>query len=275
MSTNSVAVIMNARMTNAPVYYALLQAQFNPIAAMERYASDIQDLLRRDGYTLFEEQETPQLEFAFESSEAPPVPKVTTLKVWRMTAPDRSSGFVLTPASIAFHTTHYQTRREFLPAGLKGLEVVHKIVGLEHVSRLGLRYLDAVQPRDGETVDQYLAAGVCGVQFGAIERSASSEQVFETQPGVLAERGVLVARVHRVTANLGFPPDVAPHGLTIMDKFTGVAPAAHAVIDTDHFVQGAFPLDLDVLGQQIGALHGDIRRAFEAIVTPHALTVWA
>ncbi|MGF6980047.1 uncharacterized protein (TIGR04255 family) [Paraburkholderia sp. JPY465] len=266
---------MNGRMANAPVYYALLQAQFNPIPAMEKYAGEVQDLLRRDGYTLFEEQAMPQLEFVFEANDAPPVPKVGTLKVWRMTTADRTSSFVLSPTFIAFHTTHYDTRRQFLPNGLRGLEHVHKVVGLDHVSRLGLRYLDAVQPREAETVDQYLAGGLRGVQFGAVEQSASSEQVFETQPGVLADRGILVARVHRAVAPLGFPPDVAPHGLVIKDRFAKQEPQRHAVIDTDHFVQGRFPLDFASLASQLEALHRDIRRAFEAIVTPHALKAWS
>jgi uncharacterized protein (TIGR04255 family) len=263
-------------MTNAPVYYALVQAQFNPIPAMEKYVGDVQDLLRRaGGYTLFESQETPQLEFVFSAADTPPAPKVTTLKTWRITTSDGTAGFVLSPAFIAFHTTHYETRHEFLAAALHGLDSVHKVVGLDHVSRLGLRYLDAVQPREGESVDQYLADGLRGVQFGAAEQSASSEQVFETQTGPLADRGTLVARVHRVVAPLGFPPDVAPHGLVIMDRFNSAQSKRHAVIDTDHFVQGKFPLDRDLLEKQLGALHAEIRRAFEAIASPYALGVWA
>jgi hypothetical protein len=38
-------------------YYALAQAQFNPVAAMANYVDEVQDLLRRDGYTLFEPQQ--------------------------------------------------------------------------------------------------------------------------------------------------------------------------------------------------------------------------
>lgn len=30
-------------MSNAPVYYALAQAQFNPVAAMSKYVDQIQD----------------------------------------------------------------------------------------------------------------------------------------------------------------------------------------------------------------------------------------
>jgi uncharacterized protein (TIGR04255 family) len=38
---------MSKKMSNAPVYYALAQVQFNPVAAMAKYVDDIQDILRR------------------------------------------------------------------------------------------------------------------------------------------------------------------------------------------------------------------------------------
>lgn len=53
---------MSEKMSNAPVYYALAQAQFNPVAAMAKYVYEVQDLLRRDGYTLFEPQQVTHLQ---------------------------------------------------------------------------------------------------------------------------------------------------------------------------------------------------------------------
>ncbi|MBZ6755032.1 TIGR04255 family protein, partial [Klebsiella grimontii] len=43
----------NERMSNAPVYYALIQVKFTPIAAMNKYVADIQDALRVEGFPLF------------------------------------------------------------------------------------------------------------------------------------------------------------------------------------------------------------------------------
>lgn len=52
---------MSDRMSNAPVYYALAQAQFNPIAAMANYVDRVQDRLRREGYPLYEPQRATRL----------------------------------------------------------------------------------------------------------------------------------------------------------------------------------------------------------------------
>jgi uncharacterized protein (TIGR04255 family) len=86
---------MNEPMSNAPVCYALAQAQFNPISAMAKYIVEIQDVLRRVGYTLFEAQEIPQLTFADGASAAP---SLGTLTTWRLTKADQTSGFVVNPS---------------------------------------------------------------------------------------------------------------------------------------------------------------------------------
>ena len=80
-----------------------------------------------------------------------------------MTRQDRTEGFILDQDSITFHTTHYKTHREFIESALLGLETVHKVVTLDFVSRIGMRYLDAVIPREGESVEQYLMPGLHGL----------------------------------------------------------------------------------------------------------------
>src|SRR5574344_2105505 len=133
-------------MTKAPVYYALAQAQFNPVAAMAKYVDEIQDILRREGYTLFEPQEITQLQFVGAAGQAPTNPELMKVTNWLISRADRTAGFILGASSLAYHTTHYETRHEFLPELAQGLQAVHKVVFLDHIARLGLRYLDAVIP---------------------------------------------------------------------------------------------------------------------------------
>lgn len=263
-------------MSNAPVYYALAQAQFSPVAAMAKYVDEVQDILRREGYTLFEPHSVTQLQVVASIGEAVPTePKVTQVTTWLITKADRSSGYILSSTSLTYHTTHYQTSDEFIPELLRGLKAVNNVVGLDHVSRLGLRYLDAVIPNADDAVDAYLADGLHGVRFGASQRYAMSESVYETESGPLLPQGTLVARVHRATSLLGYPPDMIPNGLVSMERFAIRDVVSHAVIDTDHFVEGRMPLDFDKINEQCVALHATIKQAFNAMVTDHARTVWA
>ncbi|MDR2032578.1 MAG: TIGR04255 family protein [Azoarcus sp.] len=64
---------MSKKMPNAPVYYALAQAHFNPIAAMAKYVDQIQDQLRHE-YPLFESQQFMQLLISGPGQAQPVVP---------------------------------------------------------------------------------------------------------------------------------------------------------------------------------------------------------
>lgn len=266
---------MSKKMSNAPVYYALAQAQFNPIAAMGKYVDEVQDRLRRDDYTLFEPQQVTHLQFAAVPGQSPAEPHIAHTTSWLISKGNRTAGFILNTASITFHTTHYETVDSFVPELLRGLQAVHEVVGLVHISRLGLRYLDAVLPQSDETIEQYLAEGLHGIRFGAAQRYALNESVFETESAPLLPKGTLVARVHRMVSPLGYPPDLMPNGLITMPRFEIKDARHHAVIDTDHFVEGQMPLDFEKLEAQLLNLHTNIKRIFDATITKHARTAWA
>lgn len=262
------------KLTKAPVYYALAQAQFNPVAAMAKYVHEIQDILRRKGYTLFEPQEITQLQFVSSPGQVPTKPELTQVLTWLISKADRTAGFILGSSSLTYHTTHYETRNEFLPELLQGLRAVHEVVSLDHLSRLGLRYLDAVIPTEDEQVSQYLADGLQGVAFGAKQRYAMSESVFETETGPLISTGTLVARVYRATSPLGYPPDLAPQGLQTMPRFQINDAIPHAVIDNDHFIEGRMPIDFGYIQEQLSSLHSGIKQVFEATITDYAKETW-
>ena len=266
---------MTEKMSNAPVYYAMAQAQFNPVAAMVKYVDLVQDQLRREGYTLFEPQQVTHLQIAALAGQPSSEPQVTHTTSWLIAKGDRTCGFIVNPSSVTFHTTHYKRNAEFIPELLRGLRAVHEAVNLDHVARLGLRYLNAVLPKPGESIDQYLDAGMNGIRLNAQQRYALNESVFDTEVGGLLPKSTLVARVHRMTSPLGFPPDMVPNGLVQMPKFVINEPRPHAVIDTDHFCEGRAPLDFDKIGAQLSALHATIKLVFDATTTEYARAAWA
>lgn len=266
---------MSEKMSNAPVYYALAQAHFNPVAAMAKYVDQIQDQLRREGYPLFEPQQFTQLIVPGPGQAQPPAPQVQQAISWLITRSDRAAGFILEPSTITYHTTDYQTHNEFIPELLRGLAAVHAAVSLDHVSRLGLRYLDAVLPRFGETTETYLDDGLHGIEFDAVRRQAMTESVFSTHTSPLISNGTLVVRVYRMLAPLGFPPDMLPNGLAVLPKFVINDPAEHAVIDTDHYVEGRMPVEMEKLNEQLLSLHTTIKSVFDATITDHARKAWA
>ncbi|WP_221929287.1 TIGR04255 family protein [Tepidiphilus sp. J10] len=266
---------MSERMHHAPVYYALAQAHFNPVAAMSKYVDQIQDRLRLEGYPLYEPQQITELIVPQPAQVHAAEPQVVHTVFWVIARSDRMAGFILTPSSITYHTTRYDTHERFIAELLRGLVAVHDAVTLDHVSRLGLRYLNAVLPRQGERVEQYLARGLHGIEFSAQPLYRLTESVFRTEPGSVIPTGTLVARVYSADAPLGFPPDIQPTGLVIDPKFRLQEHRTHAIIDMDHFAEGRLPIDRDGLHEQLLALHAAIKSVFYAIITDHARNVWA
>lgn len=265
---------MNDKMANAPVYYALAQVQFNPVA-MTKYADDIQDILRRHSYTLYDSQTVPQLHFAVVQGQASAEPSIAPVTSWKITKTDGSAGFVLSSTALTYHTTQYDTHNEFFDELLLGLDAVHRVVGLDHLSRLGLRYLNAVLPREGETVEQYLASGLHGAPFAARRRYALSESVFDTESTPLISAGTLIARTLRANLQLGFPPDIPAPNLVLRERFKEAGIMDHAIIDLDHFVEGRMPVESKKVLAQLISLHGTLKQVFKAMSTNDARNVWS
>lgn len=265
---------MTVKMANAPVYYALAQVQFNP-AAMVKYADEIQDILRRLGYTLYEAQTVPQLQFTVVHGQVPTEPAIAPMTSWKITKTDGSAGFILSSTALTYHTTQYETHSEFLSELLRGLEAVHKVVGLDHITRLGLRYLNAVLPKKGETVEQYIAGGLHGAPFDARRRYTLSESVFDTESAPLINAGTLIARTIRANHQLGFPPDIATPNLVLLERFRNAKAMDHAIIDIDHFVEGRMPVEKTKVLEQLNSLHSTLKEVFRAMVTKEAIEVWS
>lgn len=265
---------MSTKMSNAPVYFALAQVVFNPVAAMHKYVDEIQDQFRREGYTLFEANQVAHVQFSAVSAVDMGQPKFETITNWGFSKAGKEIGFILNNNSLTLQTTFYESREEFIPELLNGIAIVHKVVGLDHISRVGLRYLNAVIPKKDESLDLYLDPGLHGIQLDFNRRYSLSEIVFNSKCGPLIEQGTLVIKVYSAYSLLGFPPDLSLNGLVANPKFKTEEALIHSIIDMDHFTDGKVDLDLEKLQDQFFSQHDAIRDAFRTTATQHALSVW-
>lgn len=268
MSSNS------ERMSNAPVYYALVQVKFTPVAAMSKYVPDIQDALRVEGFPLFEVSNTTQLKFEIRNPNEPPVHSFEPVTSWLMIDADRRAGFVLGNDFITFHTTDYDNHVPFISSLILGLSKVLEFAKPSLVSRIGLRYLDAVFPEKSETIEQYLVKELHGVDFGWTPLQSIQESVYQTSVEPLISNGFMVSRIHKMNGQLGFPPDMIPNGLLPLPRFSNTEHRMHAIIDTDHYVEGNMSTDLQLIEKQILSLHSKVKEAFEGMVSEFARAKW-
>jgi len=262
---------MGKKMQNAPVYFTIVQVRFNSILALESYAPKIQESLRKQKFpdvkrgvlTTFnisppvpDEESNPHI----------PLSQALRFMFYNM---ERTSGFLLDEGALTFQTTKYETFEKFSEDFLKGLKVVHEVVDLSYTDRIGIRYLDAIFPKEGEKLSEYLIESVRGIAEkleGVIVHSFSETLVRRDEVNLLA-RAIIQ------NGKLGFPPDIKPDILKIEERFKNLQ-GLHAILDTDGFTELRESFSLEKVNEHLYTIHSEINKAFRATITDKALKAW-
>lgn len=263
---------MSLKMKNAPVYFALVQVRFNPILSLDTYVSSIQENLRKAGYPDFKKSVSMSFNLApaglgdSPTNQAPQIQQVARFIFSNM---ENTQGFVLEQNALTFQTTEYTVFGDFLGQLLMGIDLINKVVGLSYIERIGLRYLDAIAPREAEKIDLYLAPQFLGM-YGQLDGSfvhSFSESLIHTPIGFVMSRAIIA------NGNLGFPPDLQGLDIPLASRFKQVT-GVHAIIDTDGFYEAREAYNFESIKNKLNALHDKITDSFKAAVTKYALSVW-
>jgi uncharacterized protein (TIGR04255 family) len=158
----------------------------------------------------------------------------------------------------------------FLADFMKGLEAIHQAVTLDFTDRLGLRYLDAVFPKTGEAVKDYLSGSILGLT------EKINDTIVHSFSETLVKREDIQVRSRVIIqdSELSFPPDLMGLNLSVPDRFRGLN-GRHALIDTDGWSDAREAFSLDRIKERFDSIHDGITTTFKASVTPNALKVWA
>jgi uncharacterized protein (TIGR04255 family) len=256
-------------MNLAPVFYTLAQVQFNPITQMSDYVSRLQEHLRRNGFPDFRADS--QIEFAIRRlEESQPEMQQQQHVRWSFTNSDRTEGYQLSSNALVFHTTTYDTFKDFLQKTIAGVELVHNVVELAYTERIGLRYLDAIVPIGDDRLHQYLNSSLLGLSDSVDGRLSHSftETVTVIEPGTLVTRAVITDN------GLSLPPDLFPLQLELANRFKEVN-SRHAVLDTDYFVAQRTKFDITEIKNQMSMAHDVLTKAFDSSVTDYSKQKWA
>lgn len=255
----------------APVYYTVAQIQFNPIEEMGNYLNTIQPAFRRLGFPDFKTQAIQRLVLPFNIAEGGNVvpPTITSQPRYSFGDINGTESFTLETSSLAFQTTNYDVFTSFSGKFLDGLKILHSAVPLNFVERLGIRYLDAVQPTTNETLTEYLTSEVLGLSGKLSGTPTHSESVTVMNDDV----GQLLSRVIISSGKVGFPMDIAATAPKINERFTKTE-GRHAILDTDASYTQRFAFSLEDVTKHLDTLKIKITQSFEATVTAYAKEIW-
>lgn len=260
-------------MSNAPVYYALAQVRFNTLALLEQYVPTLQDRLRKAGYPDFETSVVATFNVNVSAPQGHALPAFQQQTRYQFLNENKTAGFLLDQSSISFQSADYDVFAPFSAAFTQGLEILHETVGLSYSERIGLRYLDAVCPKDGEKVSDYLHSSMLGLFEHIGDRTLIHSQ---TETRASAGRISLIGRatiLNQLSGEVAFPVEMQPRPLRVSDKFMDIR-GVYAVLDTDCWVEGREKFDLKELKRVLESLQTEIRFSFDQMVTPYALKIW-
>lgn len=263
---------MGNKLTNAPVYYTVAQVQFNPVLDLDGYIPAIQSKMRETHFPDYRKEVVQHLVMPFSGTGQGQVvaPTLTPQTRYLFGDIDGRSLFLLETNALSFQTTSYDTFEPFSAIFLKGLDILNNALGLNYVERIGMRYLDAVQPsKDGETLREFLAPEVLGLSLregGQLQHSVS-ETIF------LTDAGQLVSRVLIRHGRVGLPMELGGLAPVIDPRFTQ-RDGLHAIVDTDASYTHRESFELSHVGARLTALHDEIGKSFNATVTDHARSSW-
>jgi uncharacterized protein (TIGR04255 family) len=265
------------RLKNAPVFYTVAQLRHNRVLKLDAFAPDIQERMRRSGYTGFKKS----IGFAFTLQATTPrdggaptlQPMAEPVERFRCFNADRTKGFVIEQNALAFQTTDYVNIETFADDFMLGVKIVHDIVVLAEVERLGLRYLDAVTHPDGERgLATYLSERVLGIAellpdtVGVM--SSASETRFQSNTFAVVARTLISGGALALPLDLQLEKDIE-----IAKRFRDIA-GVHAILDTDASIERKRPFVLGDLRQDLQVLRDAVGIAYDNTVTQLAKDAW-
>lgn len=256
-----------------PLCYALAQARFNPVPGMAEYVPRLQDALRREGWPEFARQMSKSFEVQQTEGQEPAVRSFDRER-WVFSNAQASHGFILQPDSLVFHTTDYRGFEEMLSSMLRGIERLHETVELQFISRVGLRYLNVVDPvsMGGSGLDELVPERLLGLSAsqGSGLRHSFSETVFEQDETTVVSRALVSPR------GVVWPPDLQPAMLEAQARFRI---DDHTVIMLDNdvyrvFPQPHIPFESGRLSEVLQDGHDMIGQMFREMTTSKARSIW-
>lgn len=264
---------MAQKMTNAPVYFVIVQVRFNQVLALDSYVPAIQEYMRKEGYPDFEKSIRATFNLKVEGTIEAGAGQVPLAQTARYTFAnmDKTSCFLLDQGALSYQTTEYDVFETSSAAFLKALALVSKTVGgLSYSERIGVRYLDAVYPQANESLGDYVNPSVLGL----VDR-VEGELVHSFSETVTKSKAIgVTARTIIEKGEVGYPPDLVPMTLQLPERFRSLS-GLHATLDTDGWSNLREPFDLRNLNDKFVLIHDAIEKTFKATVTAHALKVWS
>jgi uncharacterized protein (TIGR04255 family) len=254
-----------------PLIFVLCQVRISPVRKIADYIPSIQEEFRRHGYPIERSGKIKQLNISQNG--------VQTIEqdLWEFRNKEEDWSIIVVQDSFTLQTTAYQKFEDFakhlkLAANTILTKTEHNQYGVIH--RIGLRYVDLVQPRDGEDFRYYIQSGFHGLS-GQVFNNGTSRTLVECIGQISLDEilSTMVVRIAQSDQGTNLPPDLIGNAPKVKERTK--RGELVTFIDMDHYAEGNFNPDTDWIEKITYLLHDKIIETFhEHVITKEAVEVW-
>lgn len=259
------------KLTRDPLSLVLCQIRFSAIRKMPDFIPEIQNRLRRKGFPNDASGQGQAFVITQGSEGAKADAKALRRDEFR--SKDECWAVVIAPESLALVTSAYDRYHGFHEQLLMILQEVDAVaeLHLSQIHRLGIRYIDVINPQEGETFRDYLKEPLHGLQTDVFLDNA---QVIQSQTIGRTRMGTFSIRIWQNDQGHLVPPDLLQGKPMPMRMNVGHGRLI-TLVDSDHFVEGAWDYNVSNVLSTLDGLHQGMNRVwFNDVIKPHALHVW-
>lgn len=252
--------------SNSPLIVVLAQVRMTPVLDLESYIPKLQNSLRSRGYPRLLTRKTKTTRQ--DSMGQTDLEESTD---WVFSDKQAQFCFVVGERSLALVTSAYDSFDDFASRLEEGLGLVHEVIEVTGVERLGLRYVDLIEPSVEKPLSYFVESSVLGVSLEEFGRRLSgfTRATFQTAE----DRRLFVQTVER-PAGLIIPPDLI--SLQLKLRKPEFMETAFGILDFDHFSEYAQAVDYstDEILKEFWGLHDVVDKAFRKVTTEEAKRDW-
>jgi uncharacterized protein (TIGR04255 family) len=268
------------RLRNAPLVHVLVQVAFPPVADWPDRISNVRSQFHEAGFPIFQPSKREDVLFQVKADGTPPEVQRQTTPVASFLNQEQRFAFQLWNSSLVLHTTSYRSFGHFVGMLRVGLRVLQAAMSPESVHRIGLRYVDLIQPREDEKLSDYVEPGVMGFPFKDLSDLDIQGVAVNSHTVGLTPSGALAVRVMTLPSGQFLPPDLEIGGLRLPENADPNRPGL--AVDFDHYAVFAgdsvesqpILFEVDDICRRVAHLHDPLKHAFLAAVTATAQERW-
>lgn len=253
------------KLDKAPITLALCQIRFSPIRDIATYVPKVQVALRQAGYRLDMSGQVQEIVFG------PQGPQTRPFDRWEFLNVEKSRSVIITEQFAAFQTTVYTNFEDFVPEVIRLMDALVGAGADILITRVGLRYVNAIVPSNGKNWRSYVGPGLHGIHLTSMTGALAAYHVFgETT------HGRLLARMTQNSEGMLVPIEMGQQNLALQRQ--PPAPGTTiTLVDIDHFKEwnkdfiDYQPKAMEQLLWDLKAVTYDVFRSF---VTESAVEEW-